>query len=72
MAVLVRADGLMLPPHFVFKGQPGGEVEREVRSCLPPHVATCSMQENAWFDERVMLKWIEESFRPNVTSYSDL
>ncbi|GMG17681.1 unnamed protein product [Phytophthora fragariaefolia] len=72
MTVLVRADGVMLPPHFVFKGQPGGEVEREVRSCVPPHVATYSVQENAWFDERVMLKWIEESFRFNATSYSVL
>ncbi|KAE9218128.1 hypothetical protein PF005_g8391 [Phytophthora fragariae] len=29
IALLVRADGLVLPPHFVFKGQPDGEVERQ-------------------------------------------
>ncbi|EGZ27088.1 hypothetical protein PHYSODRAFT_402121, partial [Phytophthora sojae] len=26
----------------------------------------------AWFDEKVMLEWIEESFRPNVTGFSVL
>ncbi|GMF50807.1 unnamed protein product [Phytophthora fragariaefolia] len=70
MAVLVRADGVVLSPHFVFKGQPGGEVEKELQSYVPPHVATCSVQENAWFDERVMHEWINHSFKPNVTSYS--
>ncbi|KAE8967831.1 hypothetical protein PR001_g27980 [Phytophthora rubi] len=72
IALFVRADGLVLPPHFVFKGQPDGEVEREVRSYAPPHVATCSVQKNAWCDNRVMQEWIEESFRPNVTGYSVL
>ncbi|GMF23156.1 unnamed protein product [Phytophthora fragariaefolia] len=72
MAVLVRADSLVLPPHFVFKGQPGGTVEKEVQAYVPHHVATCSVQENAWFDVRVMLEWIDMSFRPNVCGYSVL
>ncbi|GMF44871.1 unnamed protein product [Phytophthora fragariaefolia] len=70
MAVLVRADGVVLSSHFVFKGQPGGEVEKEVQPYVPPHVATYSVQGTSWFDERVMLEWMNYSFKPNVTSYS--
>ncbi|GMF46620.1 unnamed protein product [Phytophthora fragariaefolia] len=41
MAVLVRADGVVLPPHFVLKGKPGGKVEKEIQSYVPLHMATC-------------------------------
>ncbi|KAE8911798.1 hypothetical protein PF005_g29039 [Phytophthora fragariae] len=72
IAILARADGVVLPPHFVFKGQPGEDVEKEVQSYVPHLMATSSVQENAWFDERVMLEWIETAYQPNVSGYSVL
>ncbi|GMF55053.1 unnamed protein product [Phytophthora fragariaefolia] len=30
MALTIAADGRVLPPHFVYNGAPGGDVEREV------------------------------------------
>lgn len=70
VALLVRADGVMFPPHFVFKGAPAGAVEREVRMFAPPDVATFSVQENAWFDDRVMQEWIDYAYFPTVESHS--
>lgn len=46
VALLVRAGGLMLQPHFVFKGAPGGSVEAEVRNLALPDVATFSVLEH--------------------------
>ncbi|DBA03072.1 TPA: hypothetical protein N0F65_003319 [Lagenidium giganteum] len=51
LAITLSADGLILPPHFGFKGKPGGSVEEEVMVFTHPSVATFFMQENAWFDE---------------------
>ncbi|EGZ09752.1 hypothetical protein PHYSODRAFT_367588, partial [Phytophthora sojae] len=70
MAVTVAADGRKFPPHFVFQGQPGGDVEREVRSYCEEEVATFSVQAKAWFDLRVMLDWIENAWKPIVTEPS--
>lgn len=63
VALTASADGRMHAPHFVFKAEPGGEVEREVRAFAVEEVATFSVQRNAWFDVRVMLEWIENCWR---------
>ncbi|EGZ07158.1 hypothetical protein PHYSODRAFT_529700 [Phytophthora sojae] len=39
---------------------PGGDVEKELNKFCVEDVATFSVQESAWFDERVMLEWIEK------------
>ncbi|KAF1314931.1 hypothetical protein FI667_g16380, partial [Globisporangium splendens] len=63
VALTLSADGQMHGPHFVFKVEPGGEVEREVRAYTLEEVGTFSVQRNAWFDVRVMLEWIENCWQ---------
>lgn len=63
VALTVSANGQMHAPHFVFKAEPGGEVEKEVRAYALEEVATFSVQRNAWFDVRVMLEWIENCWQ---------
>ncbi|GMF35090.1 unnamed protein product [Phytophthora fragariaefolia] len=66
MALTIAADGRVLPSHFVYNGAPGGDVEREVSAFFLADVATFSVQECAWFDDRVMLEWIDKSWKPDV------
>ncbi|KAJ8548620.1 hypothetical protein ON010_g11052 [Phytophthora cinnamomi] len=58
--LLASADGRMLSPHFVFAGEPDNGVYNEVKTYCEPSVATDSVRTKAWFDGRVMLKWIEK------------
>ncbi|EGZ21178.1 hypothetical protein PHYSODRAFT_497151 [Phytophthora sojae] len=57
VALLACADGRMLPPRFVFAGEPDNDVYAEVSTYCEPGVATFSCQTKAWFDERVMLEF---------------
>ncbi|GMF43165.1 unnamed protein product [Phytophthora fragariaefolia] len=72
MALTVAADGRVLPPHFVYNGVPGGDVEKEVNSLCLGDVATFSGQESAWFNDRVMLEWIDKCWKPIVVEPSVL
>lgn len=72
MVLTVSADGRMLPPHFVFKGEPDGEVEQEVGLYCDSSIATFSVQSNAWFDERVMLEWVDKVWQHVVVEPSIL
>ncbi|RLN11030.1 hypothetical protein BBJ28_00009198 [Nothophytophthora sp. Chile5] len=67
VALTVSADGRMHPPHFVFKGVPGGTVEAQVRRFALPETATFSVQTKAWYNERVMMEWIDLCWRYIVT-----
>ncbi|KAG2894859.1 hypothetical protein JG687_00008037 [Phytophthora cactorum] len=52
--------------------QPGGNVEKEISTYGEVSVATFSVQAKAWFDLRVMVNWIENSWKPNATVHSIL
>ena len=60
----VCADGTKLPPLLVYKGKPGGSVEREFKGF--PKGMKYIVQDNAWTDERVMLYWVDNILRPYV------
>jgi hypothetical protein len=64
----VCADGTKLPPFLVYKGKPGGPVERELKRKDNgyPDGVVCCVQENAWTDERVMLLWVDKVLAPYV------
>jgi hypothetical protein len=50
VAVTIAADGTVLPSTLVFKGKPGGRIEKSEFSTYPNgHFYKC--QENAWMDE---------------------
>jgi hypothetical protein len=61
------AYGEKLPPFIVYKGSNGrgGKVKKELeaREGYPGGVEM-TVQGNAWFDERVMLEWIEKIWKP--------
>ena len=60
LMVCAGADGTLLPLMGVFQGTPKGKVKREANelSRIDPKVARFVTQDNAWFDEDVMLTWI--------------
>ncbi len=62
-AVTVTASGHQLPLTDVFKGKPGGRIERDEIPKYPagPHYA---MQKKAWMDEAVMLQWVDKVLSP--------
>ncbi len=64
MAVMIAADGMLLPSMVVFKGQPKGRIAKTEFSSYPTtNMYRC--QANAWMDEAVMVAWVEEV----LTSY---
>jgi hypothetical protein len=63
----VAANGTKLPPLLVYKGKPGGSIEKELRNAAHyPKDAKYIVQQNAWTDERVMLFWVENILAPYV------
>ena len=64
VAVTVTASGDMLPPLFVFKGKPRGQIEQEFSTYEPGGIY--NVQEKAWMDEPMMLKWVKTVLRPYV------
>jgi DDE superfamily endonuclease len=65
----VTASGKQLEPYFVFKGQPGGTVESEVSHF--PIDGKYAMQQNAWFDERIMMDWIDRVLELYIKQHPD-
>ena len=67
VALTVTAAGNILPPYIVYKGTEGGTIHRRE---LPDHPsgAIYTVQKKAWFDERVMLHWVEHVLRPYVAT----
>ena len=59
----VSMDGRKLPPYIVFKGEKKGRIAGEFNNSqvhgYPEGVLLCT-QNHAWFDEDVMLDWIEK------------
>ena len=62
--VTLTAGGDMLPPLLVFKGKPGGRIEREFSSY---HAGGFyCVQEKAWMHEPIMLIWVEQILKPYI------
>lgn len=57
----IDMSGEMLTPFIIFKGMPGGRIERELAN-FPPD-AYYAVQKNAWCDEERMLQWVATSFK---------
>ena len=63
VAVAVTAAGKFLKPMIVFKGKPGGRIEKKE---LPTLSDRClyGVQQKAWMSERLCLRWVEEVLKP--------
>jgi DDE superfamily endonuclease len=66
VAATVTASGAVLPPLFVFKGKPGGRIEREFLGYIDGGIYT--VQQKAWMDESIMLKWVDTVLKPYVAT----
>ena len=60
----VTASGHWLKPLFIFKGKPGGRVERDFKSF--PKEAAYAVHEKAWTNIDIMLEWVRKCLMPWV------
>jgi DDE superfamily endonuclease len=67
VCITLASDGTILPPFFIFKGRPNAIVEQEIRAA---GILGCA-QPNAWFDEEVGQKWVDQILVPYVASNPD-
>ena len=59
VAVMIVADGTVLPLVVVFKGKPNGCITKKEFATFPTsHHYHC--QDAAWMDEAVMLAWVND------------
>ncbi len=63
VAVTMTASGHQLPLTVIFKGEPGGHIEREE---IPQYHAgpLYVRQKKAWMDEAVMLQFVDKVLSP--------
>jgi DDE superfamily endonuclease len=67
----VTASGKALTPLLVFKGKPGGRIEKRGFPAYPAGIVY-ACQENSWMDESVMLLlWVEKVLIPYVSEAPD-
>eukprot|EP00474_Spongospora_subterranea_P011773 CRZ12231.1 hypothetical protein [Spongospora subterranea] len=64
VGVTVTADGNMLIPMIIFKGKTSGRIARTFGAF--PEGALYACQDNAWMDEEMMLRWVEEVRRGHL------
>ena len=64
-AMTVTASGKSLQPVVVFKGKPGGRIDKREFPTYPRSMIY-ACQENAWMDENVMLMWVEKVLKPYI------
>ncbi|KAE8958104.1 hypothetical protein PR001_g31145 [Phytophthora rubi] len=66
---VLQATGAKLCPLIVFSGTPGGPIEEELHAHpLYSKEVFLAVQKKGYCDERVMHIWINEVWRPSVTS----
>ena len=68
VAVTVTAGGDLLTPLLVFKGVPGGRIEKNELPKIVEAVGDCilTVQERAWMSEPLLLLWVEKVLKPWV------
>jgi hypothetical protein len=64
-AMTITASGKVLNPMLIFKGKPGGKIEKLEFPTFPSKVLY-ACQDNAWMDEGVMLMWVQKVLKPYV------
>ena len=63
VALTVTASGDLLRPFLVFKGKPNGRIDKKELKTFSP-LGEYTVQEKAWMDSVVMLRWIETILKP--------
>jgi hypothetical protein len=68
VALTVTAAGQFLTPYIVYKGVEGGTIDTRELPTKHPSGAVYTVQKKAWFDERVMLHWVQHVLAPYVAT----
>ena len=68
LCMSVAMDGKKLPLFVIFKGEPNGNIGKDLRSIMPAGMLGCT-QNKAWCDERAMLKWYDSVWNPYIADY---
>ena len=65
VALTITAAGDQLVPVVVYKGTENGTIKK---SELQHHHTNCiyKTQDNAWMEERLMLRWVEDVLTPYI------
>ena len=67
-------DGTKIPPYVVYKGTSNGRIATEFTNSVEsgyPEGVVLAVQENAWFDEAIMLDWIENCWKKHIATKND-
>ena len=67
VAATIMASGDQLTPFVIFKESPSGRIAREQVPTYD-HTAIYDLKKNAWMDEQVMLRWVDEVIKPYVAT----
>ncbi len=67
LAVSVAMDGSNLPLFFMFKGKPGGSVEKQLPYTIPQDIIG-GLQAKGWMDDRTMSIWYERVNKPYIST----
>ncbi len=70
LAVAVAKDGTKLPLFVVFKGMPGGSIERSLPEITPDGIV-CAVQEKGWMDTSMMNIRYEKVWKSYIAGYEE-
>ncbi len=62
-AFTITADGDFLMPMIIFKGKPGGMIEKKELPKFDPS-SIYAFQDAAWMDEQCMMLWVDQILGP--------
>ena len=65
VAVSVAMDGSKLPLFVIFRGKPGGRVEKSLQEIVPDGIVGC-VQRKGWMDNTTMNIWYNKVYRPYI------
>ena len=67
LAISVAVDSSKLPLFAIFKGKPGGSIEKKLPQIIPAGIVSC-VQAKGWMDDRTMSIWYERVYKPHIST----
>ena len=68
VAVSVAIDGSKFPLFVIFKGKPGGKIEKSLDVILPDGIVGC-VQRKGWMENVTMDIWYNKVYRPYIAGF---
>ena len=67
LAVSVAMDSSKLPFFVIFKGKPGGTIEKQLPQIISAGIVRC-VQAKGWMDDRTTSIWYERVYKPHIST----